>query len=154
MGLYDSVIVNCPKCGEGHFFQSKSGECFLENYTLENCPDNVLADVNRHSPYDCDCGTCIKVDIPTRMAVVLNRLQKALSNKIWINHNVGDEYQMDGKKYKWKIAYYPIFEDGKTGDNYDEPRALVESPLYGKFNEKIGTDFREVPLRYLTKIKK
>ncbi len=65
--------------------------------------------------------------------------------KLWRNHNVGDEYQMDGKPDKWKIAYYPILEDGKTGEKYNEPRALVEKPIKG------GTDFREIPLRYLTK---
>ncbi len=80
-----------------------------------------------------------------------NRLQKALSNEILISHKIGNEYQMDGKKDKWKIAYYPIFEDGKTNEIYEEPRALVEKNILGKYDEKIGTDFREVPLRYLTR---
>ena len=52
---------------------------------------------------------------------------------------------MDGKPDKWKIVYYPIFENGKTKEFYDEPRALVEKPMIG------GIDFREVPLRYLSK---
>ena len=52
-------------------------------------------------------------------------------------------YTMDGKPELWKVAYYPIFQDGKTGAVYDEPRALIERPIDG------GTDFREVPLRYL-----
>ena len=82
-----------------------------------------------------------------------NILQKALLNEIWISHKIGSEYQMDGKKDKWKIAYYPIFEDGKTNEIYDEPRALVDKDILGKFDEKIGVDFREVPLRYLTEIK-
>jgi hypothetical protein len=46
----------------------------------------------------------------------------------------------------WKIAYYPIFENGKTGEVYNEPRALIERPIPG------GTDFREVPLRYLQNV--
>lgn len=53
-------------------------------------------------------------------------------------------YTMDGKPNLWKIAYHPINECGKTGEVYEEPRALVESPIEG------GTDFREIPLRYLT----
>lgn len=72
------------------------------------------------------------------------KLQLALLNPIWRNHQVTDVYSMDGKS-GWKIAYYPIFEDGKTGVKYGEPRALVEKPILG------GTDFREVPLRYLKK---
>lgn len=81
-----------------------------------------------------------------------NKLQKALSDSTWTNHVIGNTYQMDNKPDKWKIAYYPIFEDGKTSEVYDEPRALVEKTIFGKLGEKIGTDFREVPLRYLTKI--
>jgi hypothetical protein len=73
-------------------------------------------------------------------------LQSALSDPKWIDHKIGDEYSMDGVK-GWRIAYYPIIEDGKTGEKYQEPRALVERPM------KIGIDFREVPLRYLNKVK-
>lgn len=52
---------------------------------------------------------------------------------------------MDNKSDLWKIAYYPIFEDGKTNKVYEEPRCLIEKPIEG------GIDFREVPLRYLNK---
>ena len=65
MGMYDSVIVKCPKCGAEHELQSKSGDCYLNIFTLENCPDDVMANVNRHSPYKCDCGISIEVDIPS-----------------------------------------------------------------------------------------
>lgn len=69
MGVYDSVWVNCPKCGTENEFQTKSGDCLLENYNLENCPDDVLADVNRHSPCKCECGTLYEVNIKERKAV-------------------------------------------------------------------------------------
>jgi hypothetical protein len=81
-----------------------------------------------------------------------NRLKKALSDSTWVNHAIGNEYGMDNKPDKWKISYYPIFEDGKIREVYDEPRALVEKTIFGKLGEKIGTDFREVPLRYLNKL--
>ena len=71
MGMYDSVMVNCPKCGEEREFQSKSGDCFLEVYTLENCPDDVMANVNRHSPCRCGCGAFYEVDIKERKAVLV-----------------------------------------------------------------------------------
>lgn len=76
-------------------------------------------------------------------------LKQALLNYIWRNHKIGDEYLMDDKVGTWKIVYYPLFEDGKTGEWYNEPRALVERPSI--FNGEKGTDFREVPLRYLSK---
>jgi len=61
----------------------------------------------------------------------------------WLDHKIGNKYTMDGKPRLWKIAYYWISECGKTGKPYNEPRALIESPMPG------GTDFREIPLRYL-----
>jgi len=60
------------------------------------------------------------------------------------DHKIGNVYSMDGKS-GWLIVYYPILSDNKTKEVYDEPRALVERPM-----DK-GIDFREVPLRYLTK---
>lgn len=71
MGMYDSVWVNCPKCETENEFQTKSGECLLENYTLENCPDDALANVNRHSPFHCDCRALYKVNIKERKAVLI-----------------------------------------------------------------------------------
>lgn len=75
----------------------------------------------------------------------MSKLQLALNNPIWINHSINSKYMMDEKDIEWRIAYYPIFECGKTGKIYEEPRALVETPINN------GTDFREVPLRYLVK---
>lgn len=75
----------------------------------------------------------------------MNHLVDALSHPLWVEHQIGDFYTMDGKPDLWKIAYYPIFADGQTGKSYKEPRALIEKPMNG------GTDFREMPLRYLTK---
>ena len=69
MGVYDTVWVKCPTCGEENPFQSKSGDCILENYTLDNCPPDVLVNVNRHSPCRCDCGTLYAVDIETRTTI-------------------------------------------------------------------------------------
>lgn len=74
-----------------------------------------------------------------------SKLQEALNNPIWVNHKIGDHYTMDNKPDLWKIAYYPIFYDGKTNEAYKEPRALIEKPIIN------GTDFREIPLRYLRK---
>ena len=71
MGMFDTVIVPCPKCGQEHEFQSKSGDCFLEVYTLENCPDEVMVNINRHSPCKCDCGAIYEVDIKSRKAVIV-----------------------------------------------------------------------------------
>lgn len=67
--MFDSVWIKCPKCGEENEFQSKSGDCCLDNYTIENCPDDVLQNVNRHAPIKCDCGCKYQVDISKRAVV-------------------------------------------------------------------------------------
>lgn len=69
MGLYDTVKVPCPSCGEKKDFQSKSGDGFLEVVDLENCPYDILVGVNRHSPHTCKCGEIFKVDLNTRKSV-------------------------------------------------------------------------------------
>jgi DNA-directed RNA polymerase subunit RPC12/RpoP len=73
MGMYDSVMVPCPKCGEKSEFQSKSGPCDLTVTDLENTPWNVLLDVNRHAPNECmNCQTKFAVKLKvTGTAVVV-----------------------------------------------------------------------------------
>lgn len=61
MGMFDSILVNCPICGEEYECQSKSGECSLKVFTLENCPEEEFEDVNGHAPFTCKCGTKFKV---------------------------------------------------------------------------------------------
>lgn len=64
MGCYDSVNVQCPRCGELSEFQSKGGDCVQAIYTLDNAPGDVLSDINRHSPNRCEkCGTVFDVKI-------------------------------------------------------------------------------------------
>ena len=79
------------------------------------------------------------------------RLKEALAHPLWKGHKPNDKYTMDNNP-GWSIWYYPIFEDGKTGEEYEEPRALVGKPK--KFNGEDGIDLREVPLRYLKRIEK
>ena len=62
MGCYDTVEVHCPKCGEAHYFQSKSGDCSMAQYTLEECPPDVMQNINRHAPVTCECGVRFQVE--------------------------------------------------------------------------------------------
>lgn len=66
MGCFDSVIVKCPSCKKEVEFQSKSGDCTLSRYTLEEAPEDVLKDVNRHSPVSClGCDAKLVVVVST-----------------------------------------------------------------------------------------
>lgn len=73
-------------------------------------------------------------------------LQQALKDPIWVNHCIGDLYTISGDKHVWKIAYYPIFEDSKTKEQYSEPRFLMERKIEN------GIDFREMPSRYIQRL--
>ena len=56
MGSYASVYAKCPTCGKIIEFQSKEGECQLNNYTVDDAPANVLWDVLNEPHYCCHCG--------------------------------------------------------------------------------------------------
>jgi len=74
-------------------------------------------------------------------------LEKALKEPIWKSNKRNESvYNMDDKKDRWKIVYYPIFQDGRTQEYYNEPRALMQNI------DKKGFWSKEVPLRYLQQI--
>lgn len=45
MGCFDRVWVPCPQCGKEEEYQTKVGDCALDNYDLFTAPDNMLADI-------------------------------------------------------------------------------------------------------------
>lgn len=45
MGMFDTVNVKCPFCKEVVGCQSKSGECMLDTYVLEEAPIQVMAGI-------------------------------------------------------------------------------------------------------------
>jgi len=67
MGCFDTVAINCPKCGEGQDIQSKGGLCSLSYYeSLAATPSDVLSDINRHAPFTCEkCGCRFDVKVTT-----------------------------------------------------------------------------------------
>lgn len=63
MGAFDSVLVPCPECGQEQWFQSKGADYpQCREFTLEECPADVMSDINRHAPYRCSgCETYYSV---------------------------------------------------------------------------------------------
>lgn len=67
MGMFDTVMIPCPKCGELYDAQTKSGDCLLRYYDWPSegatnpAPYDVMNDINRHAPYTCQCGTKFQV---------------------------------------------------------------------------------------------
>ena len=55
MGMFDSLMVPCPKCGAKVEFQSKAGDCVMAEYTMGECPNVILADLIGGKEV-CACG--------------------------------------------------------------------------------------------------
>lgn len=68
MGMFDTVYITCPKCEERIEEQSKSGSCFLDTYTLENAPMEVLSGVVGHV-FCYHCKTNLTVELVTKPEV-------------------------------------------------------------------------------------
>lgn len=56
MGLFDSVMVPCPKCSKPVEFQSKEDEAYMNVYSLENAPTRILYDIMNWPEYCESCG--------------------------------------------------------------------------------------------------
>jgi len=71
MGMFDSVYMDCPNCGEVLEFQSKSDECFLAAYYVnkkDEIPKTIVADLEGQKE---KCYTCKKwVKFPYRVAIL------------------------------------------------------------------------------------
>ncbi|NJN06369.1 MAG: hypothetical protein HC814_08405 [Rhodobacteraceae bacterium] len=77
MGMFSTILVPCPGCGEKAHFQTKSGGCDFGCYELAEAPANELLDVNRHSPHKCDkCGVWFEVDLRVDHVVMSREVVK------------------------------------------------------------------------------
>jgi hypothetical protein len=57
MGMFDMVFADCPRCGRSVEFQSKGADApYLERYTVEDAPAEVLEDVLNDPHYCPGCG--------------------------------------------------------------------------------------------------
>lgn len=65
MGVYDSVWVKCPSCNHRIENQSKSGDCILANYNIEDAPQDVLEGIE--TELHCyNCNHHIKIKMITK----------------------------------------------------------------------------------------
>lgn len=63
MGTFDSVWVNCPKCGKVIEFQSKAGACVMEGYTLDSAPPALLGDLKDAQMVCKNCGWTVVIRV-------------------------------------------------------------------------------------------
>ena len=74
MGMFDSVVTQCPKCGEPIEFQSKAGECMLTRYALYSVPLDIANSI-KGDKYNCACGEVIEIilsyPLPSRVPMII-----------------------------------------------------------------------------------
>jgi hypothetical protein len=85
MGMFDSVMAECPECGCEIEFQSKSGVCELKRYHISSVPPNIAIDLSNndyHAKATCrNCKTEVMIEGPP-----VTRVQMWLTK----NSNIGE----------------------------------------------------------------
>ena len=74
MGMFDTLLIKCPKCRETVAFQSKAGPCDLMDYRygLDDVPLPILADMDGQQEPCPKCHTilvpqvCLTMQITTK----------------------------------------------------------------------------------------
>ena len=64
MGMFDSVMVPCPTCGNKVEFQTKAGDCLMNTFGLDDAPGNILRDIVNDPEYCAGCGNWMALVSP------------------------------------------------------------------------------------------
>lgn len=65
MGCFDRLYVECPRCLNDVEFQSKADACCQIDYDINNCPPNILGDLNNQSETCQNCGRVVTIKVQT-----------------------------------------------------------------------------------------
>ena len=69
MGMFDSLLVNCPNCRGEVEFQSKAGDCNLDVYNIHNVPAQIALDCKTDSEVCLTCGRQVKLLVQSIVVV-------------------------------------------------------------------------------------
>ena len=58
MGCYNTVVVDCPRCGYDNHIQTKAGTRVLSIKPIGNADLADIVDVRDRSPHICQYGEC------------------------------------------------------------------------------------------------
>jgi hypothetical protein len=70
MGMFDSFMATCPDCGKQVEFQSKAGDCLLNEYTVTNVPAMVACDLDGDVG-SCECGRLLTIYTQTIVNITI-----------------------------------------------------------------------------------
>ena len=93
MGMFDSVLTPCPKCGVNMEFQSKGMDCDMEVYTLENAPTAILWDIINDPQYHEACGQWVALIDPDYPPPYHRPKPKLAATKVNAPDNPGTHFQ-------------------------------------------------------------
>jgi hypothetical protein len=104
MGCYDTILVPCPECGKEYDAQSKSGDCLMRIYSFNDCPEDVMINVNRHAPFVCfKCGTTFEVEFNPNLRIVKSEKKNEDFPELPDNFSL-DDIEDAFVKYQEKIS--------------------------------------------------
>ena len=64
MGMFDTVKVQCPKCGHINSVQSKAGPCDLKEYPSYRVPLEIAGDLDGEESRCDECGAEFVLRVP------------------------------------------------------------------------------------------
>ena len=75
MGMFDSIMFDCPGCGNELEIQSKAGDCLLDRFSSESVPLHIAQDICHEQTYCEKCDRWFRVktdaDLPTSIKMYL-----------------------------------------------------------------------------------
>jgi len=69
MGMYNTIIVNCPNCGKEIKFQTKSGSRLDSEYSIKNVPKIEVKGIMGDRRTCPQCGKTVEIFDPTKEKV-------------------------------------------------------------------------------------
>ena len=150
MGMFDSLIIKCPKCGKEMEWQSKSGPCGLDRYTPSKLPVAVAQDLQ----YDivgcqyCDTKWKFKLlDNPYakfKLVATKNttrKFGKKVEVSYWGNHNPKHPVSIKRAKeiHKW---FTEVNEEDKVNKEKVKKKIVSEKSFLARYRSKRPTTYR------------
>ena len=75
MSMFDSIWADCPKCKERIEFQSKSEECCLMDYEIDNVPFDIGCDIVGKEGICPGCGAIVIITGYINLWVGVKRME-------------------------------------------------------------------------------
>lgn len=114
MGMFDSVYVPCPRCGTQCEFQTKAGECFMDNYTLDTAPPHLLFDIMNMPRWCAGCKSWFALidpkyppGMPPRPDLSAASVREPVEGEFSV-------YRNDPDRFRWWLADF-TFDDLVSG---------------------------------------